>query len=611
MNNRPYIERMSETVRNKRIMEKKHRWWVGILASIVFLAATAISAQANSINPGVSWPAVDALGRALPAPADAGAPKPDRFVGIFYFLWHNQRDGKSSWTDGPYDVSKIFTKDPDALKKPESPLWGPVGMSHYWGEPLYGYYLSTDPWILRRHAQSLADAGIDVLIFDTTNAVTYHDVYMKLCEVFLQVRKDGGRTPQIAFMLNTEAGKTAMEIYNDLYKPGHNRELWFQWQGKPLMICDPEQANDELKQFFTLRRAHWPFTMVDTPYAWHWEAAYPQPVGFTDDPQKPEQVNVSIAQNLRASDGKVTNMSNGDARGRSFHNGKQNITAGSVDQGFNFEEQWQRAYELNPPFVMVTGWNEWIAGRFGEPKGPIVFVDQFSEEFSRDIEPMKGGHGDNYYWQLVANVRKYKGVPELPKASAPKTIQIEGGFDQWQSVNPGFADHAGETAPRDYDGSAGLHYTNQTGRNDFVELKAARDDKNLYFYARTREAITPNADPNWMWLLIDIDQNVKTGWEGYDFIVNRTIESNGQAWLEKNKGDWNWEKVAPVTYRADGKELHLAIPRSALGVLEKDSDLSFDFKWADNLQVPGDIMDVYVSGDTAPEGRFMYRFNGK
>ena len=74
--------------------------------------------------------------------------------------------------------------------------------------------------MLRRHAQLLADAGIDTLIFDTTNARTYPDVYMQLCEVFRQVRQEGGRTPQIAFMVNTKAGETAREIYQDLYQPG-------------------------------------------------------------------------------------------------------------------------------------------------------------------------------------------------------------------------------------------------------------------------------------------------------------------------------------------------------------------------------------------------------
>ena len=95
---------------------------------------------------------------------------------------------------------------------------------------------------MRRHAQLLSAAGIDVLIFDTTNAVTYPEVYRQLCAVFEDVRKSGGRTPRIAFMVNTQAGKTADRIYDDLYEPGRFRDLWFTWEGKPLLICDPEEA---------------------------------------------------------------------------------------------------------------------------------------------------------------------------------------------------------------------------------------------------------------------------------------------------------------------------------------------------------------------------------
>jgi hypothetical protein len=586
--------------------------WVSCIGALVVLGlvcGAVMTPRADAqINPGVPWPATDELGRSLPDPGAVGPPKHGRFVGIFYFLCHDNRGGKSPNWDGPYDVSRILATDPDALKKPDSPLWGPIGMSHYWGEPLYGYYLSMDPWVLRRHAELLSDAGVDTLIFDTTNAVTYTPVFMELCRVFSQIRQEGGRTPQIAFMVNTEAGKTAQKIYDELYKPGLYRDLWFIWDGKPLMICDPAEASPELKQFFTLRKAHWPFEMVNTPYAWHWEAAYPQPYGYTDDPNKPEQVNVSVAQNLRVSDGKVTNMSNGDARGRSFHDGHEDTTPGAVLHGYNFQEQWKRAFELHPPFVMVTGWNEWIAGRWGKPDGPIVFVDQFTEEYSRDIEPMKGGHGDNYYWQLVANIRRYKGAPALPKASAPKTIRIAASFNQWQQVEPAYVAHFGNTLPRDFDGAGGTHYTNNTGRNEFALLKVARDKTNVYFYARTRKPITPHTDPNWMWLLIDVDQNHATGWEGYDFIVNRQVQSDGRTWLEKNVGGWNWRRVAPVSYRVKGNEIQIAIPRRALGLKLGTSALALDFKWVDNCQHPGDIMDFYLSGDVAPIARFNYRY---
>ena len=578
--------------------------WAVMLSGVSLLKTGALA----RINPCTPWQATDALGRKLPMPEEVGAPRPNRFVGIFYFLTHSGGGPRNPNGDGPYDVAKILAQDPDATKKPDSPLWGTIGTSHYWSEPLYGYYRSTDSWVLRRHAQLLADAGIDMLIFDTTNARSYPKVYMALCEVFRQVRQSGGQTPQIAFMVNTQAGETGQQIYRDLYKPGLYQELWFNWLGKPLMICDPKEASPELQQFFTLRRAHWPFMLTNTPYAWHWEATYPQPYGYTDDPSKPEEVNVSVAQNLRQSDGQVTDMSTGDARGRSFHDGKLDKAPDAVDHGYNFQEQWKHALEIDPPFVMVTGWNEWTAGRWGQPGGPIVFVDQFDQEFSRDIEPMKGGHGDNYYLELVANVRRFKGVPPLPKASSPKTIRIAKGFDQWSDVRPEFLDALGETSFRNFDGVAGLHYTNNTRRNDLAAFKVARDAKNVYFYARTREAVTPPVGDNWMCLVIDADQNPSTGWEGYDFIVNRTRESGGKAWLEKNEGGWKWRKVAAVGFRVKGNELQLAIPRTALGLPEGKTHLSFDFKWADNLQRSGDLMDFYLSGDVAPEGRMNYRY---
>jgi hypothetical protein len=570
--------------------------------------APAADSTAATPLPGTPWPAIDALGRELPSPEEVGPPRTDRFVGIFYFLWLNEVHNKSPHWDGPYDVARILAKDPEAIKKPDSPLWGPIGRSHYWGEPLYGYYLSRDPWVLRRHAHLLADAGVDTLIFDTTNAVTYRETFLALCEVFARIRREGEPTPRIAFMVNTEAGKTARRIFTELYQPGLHRELWFHWQGKPLMICDPAQADDELKAFFTLRRAHWPFEMINTAYAWHWEATYPQPYGFMDDPSKPEQVNVSVAQNLRAEDGKVTNMSHFDARGRSFHNGKMDTGPDAVVHGHNFQEQWKRAYELQPPFVMITGWNEWIAGRWGKPDGPIIFVDQFSQEYSRDIEPMKGGHGDNYYWQMVAGIRRYKGAPPLPKASAPTTIRMGTDDTQWKGVQPEFPDHLNETLPRDFEGAAGLRYTNRTGRNDIVAAKVARDSEQVYFHVRTREPLTQPASPHGMWLLIDADQDKATGWEGFEYIVNRTVASDRSTWLERSDKGWSWKKVKQMRYRARGNELHLAIPRTALGLPEGTTRVAIDFKWLDNAQQPGDLMDAYLSGDAAPEGRFRYRY---
>jgi len=581
--------------------------FVSILTLVILGLGIPVLALEATYNPGAPWPAVDGLGRVLPTAEEVGPVKANRFVGIFYFLWIGQHGPAHQ---GPFDVAHIMAADHQALTKPASPLWGPEGAFHFWSEPLYGYYRSEDPWVIRRHAQLLSDAGIDVLIFDATNAFTYRKVYETLGRVFTEIRAHGGRTPQFAFMLNSRAGKTARKIYDDLYAPGLFRDLWFIWQGRPLMLCDPEQADEELKAFFTLRKAHWPFTQVNTPYAWHWEAVYPQVYGYTDDPNVPEQVNVSIAQNLRQSDGKVTPMSQGDARGRSFHNRALDTLPGSVNWGHNAQEQWTRALELDPPFVMVTGWNEWVAGRYKDAQRPVMFVDQFDQQCSRDIEMVRGLHQDNYYWQLVANVRRYKGMLPLPAVAGPRTISLDQSFAQWQDVQPEFRDHLHETQARDHRGVGKTHYKNITGRNDLRLFKVAHDQQNVYFYAQTRASISSWQDPNWMMLLIDTDQDMDTGWQGYDFVVNRAVKSATRTVLEKHRHAWHWQSMAEIDYRVKGRELHLCLPRALLGLSGEGGPVQLDFKWIDNWQHCGDVMDMYLSGDTAPEGRFKYRYQG-
>ncbi len=223
---------------------------------------------------------------------------------------------------------------------------------------------------------------------------------------------------------------------------------------------------------------------------------------------------------------------------------------------------------------------------------------------------MRGGHGDNYYIQLVANVRRFKGTPAIAKASASKPIRIKGGFEQWRGVGPEFLGHAGKTIPRDFDGACGLHYVNRTGRNCLVAMKVARDETNLYFYLKTREPIVPAGRMEGLWLLLKTDHDASKGWEGSNFLVGRLSDPDG-AWIEQNVGGWNWKKVAKASYRIDGNQLHLAVPRAALQLAHHGTAVSIDFKWADYIQKPGDVMDFYTSGDVAPAGRFFFRYRAE
>lgn len=560
-------------------------------------------------NQSDSWVATDGLGRELPSHTDVGGPRADRWVGMFYFLWLGQHG-----TTGPHDITRILAEDPEAMQKPESPLWGPHHAYHHWGEPLFGYYLSDDAWVLRKHAQMLADAGVDTLIFDVTNHFTYRENYMALLQVFDEVRRDGGQTPQVAFLAPFATPASVVdELYRDLYGAGLYEDLWFRWEGKPLILANPDAVDEKFRHFFTWRRPEPSyFVPQQEPRTWSWLQVYPQHVFYRDHPDEPEQIAVGVGQNAKGD--RLAAFSEAGTRGRSFsqeagHPGDMSRT----NFGINFAEQFERALEVDPPFIFITGWNEWVAMRlssFNNVSEPVMFVDVFNEEYTRDIEPVKGFTKDHYYYQMVDFIRRYKGVRPPQFASEPGAIRLQDGFEQWKEVGPEFRDDAGDTLHRDHPGwgEAG-RYRNETGRNDLRVMKVARDEEYVYFYVRTRDAITAPTAPKGMWLLINIDADSRTGWEGYNYLVNRQVISGTRTLLEVSAGGWDWRPVAEVEYRLDGNEMHLAIPRKLLlGAGDAGKPLRLDFKWADNVQREGDVMEFLISGDAAPNGRFDYRY---
>ncbi len=89
------------------------------------------------------------------------------------------------------------------------------------------------------------------------------------------------------------------------------------------------------------------------------------------------------------------------------------------------------------------------------------------------------------------------------------------------------------------------------------------------------------------------------GWEGYQYVVNR-VPPGEKARLERFENGWSTRQVAEIEYRVEGSVLQLAIPRQAVGLAGRCLD--FGFKWQDNEQKDGDILDFYSSGETAPMG---------
>ena len=201
---------------------------------LVWLSSAACAEPWDTFSD--TWVATDDLGRTVPSAREVGPPRPQKFVGMFYFLWLGEHGSA-----GPFDITKILTQEPAALQNPDSPLWGSIGALHHWGESVFGYYVSRDEWVLRRHAQMLSDAGVDAVFFDVTNHLTYPRSYFALCRVWEQIRKEGGKTPQIAFLTPFgDPSRVTRTLYEDLYKPGRYADLWFRWEGKPLILANPD-----------------------------------------------------------------------------------------------------------------------------------------------------------------------------------------------------------------------------------------------------------------------------------------------------------------------------------------------------------------------------------
>ena len=84
----------------------------------LFLACGAIGlTQPAWDNFSDTWVATDALGRKV---AYHQAPRQDRKVGIFYFLWLGPHV-----RGGPFDIGKILTIDPAAMQEGGQPVMWP------------------------------------------------------------------------------------------------------------------------------------------------------------------------------------------------------------------------------------------------------------------------------------------------------------------------------------------------------------------------------------------------------------------------------------------------------------------------------------------------------
>lgn len=567
--------------------------------------------------------ATDAMGRSFGETSLSAT----KNVGMFYFVWHGEHNSNI------YDITELSARDPQSLWSAEPNTVSPLGEPHYWGEPLYGYYASDDPWVLKRHLELLTMSGVDYLALDLTNISLYEKNVRALLDKVVEFQQQGWNPPKICALLSGAANDAPddvgriTEFYNLFYKDSKYDDVWYTCpDGKPLigigMKWAYDRLSDEIKNAFHFRNIVWPFqapSSYPNDMSWmDWE--YPQRVYDMDG-----FMNVSVAQHNSYSFSKSINPETADAsydenRGRGWSYTSERNIANNVVRGTNFQSQWDTAFQNynNVNEVMVTGWNEWIAFKAlgtnyykeeANDLGRVCFPDTANMEFSRDLEMMKGGYGDNFYLQNMLNTRKFKSNgATVAYAGAKGSPELSGAFAGART----YLDIAGDAMPRNFRRADGKEtYVNDTNRNDIVKTEVMNDTQYLYIRVTTKDdiVIDENATNN-LNILLSVQGKNGSGWEGYSFIVNRKAApfGAGTSSLEKfaSNGKFEFSSSSTVDSYMQGNVFAVRIPLSALGV---KGNFTVDFKVADGISDCSNIDNYYIDGDCAPIGRLNYRYN--
>ncbi len=313
-------------------------------------------------------------------------------VSICYSVWFD--GGLGTGTEPVTDFNNIT--EVLAGKKD----WGPVHSFHYWAKPAQGYYRSTDIEAAKRNLILLGEANVDFIILDYTNAndgyisntamgkVWMFDPLETLCKASLELRAEGYRTPYIVNWCGASEGPMIQALYDRFYTDSPYADCFVYWEGKPFMIYTQSEKDFPCPELFTVRYM-WGLT---NEKCWRFLNVSNRNTVYINDGVK-EQISVAVAS-------QETYMSMSTAHGR---NG-----------GKFFYDQWKEAFRVHPKVVTITWWNEWTAQRF-IVEGQTAFVDNYNQEYSRDIEPMEGGHGDQYYQWMKQYIAAYKAGEACPE----------------------------------------------------------------------------------------------------------------------------------------------------------------------------------------------------
>ena len=622
-------------------LRKLQKFFAVVLSAFVMLTTVACGTENNNEKEDARYAlsdaefslsqlaGTDALGRTI-TPTEGFVS--DKFVSVFFFVWFGTHTSKV------YNIDELLQEyENGIIGNEENPLWAvsgeyynsqisPNGEFHYWGEPLYGYYDASDPWVIRKQLELLTYAQVDCIILDYTNNVIYKEATKAILDAICELSLYGYKVPKVAFMLSAVVddhfNQSLQGVYDNYVSVEKYKDCFFVGDaemnpsGKPLVTGKNVVYDEALASHFWLKTLQWHGMDFD---ANNFPAMSEEVVQMNHNGFMSVTTEVySSADNIRDISWCSDPYLYPDLdlmRGRGWTPGdtRNGTDPDKVAAGACFNNQWQNVLaDSSVRFVQVQTWNEWWAQKQGNLQKSYhtmkraVFVDTFNEAFSRDIEPVRGRLGDNYYLQLTDNVRKFKSKGAAQAATHGKiTLDITEGFEPWKSVKGNYIDLSCEIMERDYKSvDPTIRYTDGSARNDISRLKMANDEENLYVMVETEKDITAYEQGENGWMNLYIATGAENGWENYNFVINRSPVTGGYTSIEKFHGN-SVTDVGAARYYVSGKRIFYAIRLSALGVSSGDQ---IEVKATDNLQNFGDVNEFYLSGDCAPVGRLNYAF---
>lgn len=281
------------------------------------------------------------------------------------------------------------------------------GAFHFWAEPALGFYRSDDKEIIRTHMTQLSELGVDYIMIDNTNtACFWHetcngtdwDYYVTkpctaLLDTIVEMRAEGKKTPYVIFWTNVN-DRERWAVVNDTCEEFVFQEKWkdcfVYMEGKPFMLIT--NIIEGAPAYDLTLRYQWGLRGQKLPNEWSFLEIINTP-GLDKDGYTEQMCVCTASQQTYMS---LTETSKGRDGGRFLN------------------LQWQNAFKFRPKYVTLTWWNEWCAQLFYGENKRVLFVDNFTPEHSRDIEPMKGGHGDLYYRWTKQYIEAYKNHESCP-----------------------------------------------------------------------------------------------------------------------------------------------------------------------------------------------------